>query len=515
MKSLFEERLIEEIKRDASALQAPTGTNRGEVVAALQERAAKRRRRQRAGLVAVTCASLLTVGLGIAGIIKNQDDNTTVVSNLEDETLRLLPSWTPEGTTVVVSGPESFFSGSFATRIMVWGSADREVWVNVVGVGVGGTRPLEKRLQELLESTSVEQSARLAVDWSVGTLDGPGASVYLSATGVTQKELVDIARSLRINPLTLEVSVSQTPLGLPLRYAGDGNDLKPAKQWSLLLRGSNLYVSAEIPNELRESFRISTSPGDAQSVDIRGFNATLTDVGVSVPVYLLRWNEGPWTLSASGPSEAEVVRFARSLRPATKEEWEAVTAKPQPVIPRVPDPTSESFGFALANGEASVEMQLTTSVEDCVQTTLQLPGAKAESICAPISTERVVWSGTRTVGDRRFAVAMLANNIDAVTVSTAAAPKPAKVSSGEVGATWVEGAVVKSRAGQFVWLGWVVVEIPTGAAEVALDLYESEPSSDEINTTENPEDTNEDEVEDPNPISVDYPIRFIERVPID
>jgi hypothetical protein len=516
MNNLLEERLAEEINRHASKLQAPEGINRGEVATALQQRASRRRRRHRTGLVAVACASLLTAGAGLTRIITNQDGNTTVVSNAEDETLRLLPSWTPEGTTVVVSGPEAFDPGSFASRVMVWGSTDRQVWLTIVGVGVGGSRPLETGLQELLGTSAVDPGTTIGIDWSVGNLEGPAASVSLSTTGATPQELASVARSLQIDPMNLVVTAPQLPLGLPLKYEGDGVDLRPAKRW--YLRGGQVSLIAEIRNELRDSLVISGGPDGVQTVDVRGFKARLFKSKGTITPFFVTWSEGQWTLMANGRSEAEVLRFARSLRPATKKEWDSVLEKVErpPVIQRVPDAASESFSFATSNGEASVDMQLKTSDVDCVDATLQLPGVKPESICTPISIppSGVLWVQLRTVGDRRFVVALLANTVDAVTVATATTPKPTTVSSGEVGATWVEGAVVKSSAGQFMWLGWIVAEVPTGAVDVALDLYESEASTDEVDTTEDPEAADV-AVEDPNPISVDYPIRFVDRVLIE
>jgi hypothetical protein len=492
-------------------LRAPSGPDTATGGLAIQKRADNRHRRNRGLTAGVAALSLAVTGLGIGAYI-GRDQPTTVVSENTDDSLRLLPSWTPDGTKMsIFEGP---YRDSLPNSVTVWGTKPEQiVRVSVYLVaGVEGGITLEEALSKGYSNSYPDGGVGL--DWS-----DAGLMVSLWMPNGSKSKLREVATSLSVNRASLKVKASSPPLGLPLRWEGTQNELYPAQGWSIRLGRSDLSVAALIPNELgRDLFGDPYPvPAQSQTVQVRGRQAsTFANKFKGQRVqHVVQWSEGEWTVRGTGEKADDVLRLAQSLDPASKAEWASFVERPSEAKGKEPDPVLQTVSAA----GVEVDVTLVSKDASCIEAVLKVPGIPAETVCVPStsSTSKVAWSGLRSGNGKRYAVAFVSDGVDAVTAGKSdRAASNATVSSAGAMATWAEGVVVKTAASTYTWVGVVIAEVPDDGSPVALDVFEKELPVDAGSAGE-PEpisdaDPTAEIAEDDTPPSTDYPIRFLERI---
>jgi hypothetical protein len=458
----LESRLEDAFDAIANSIGTPTG-DAADVWSTTKRRTVRRRRtRIFAGLGAL--AMVTTGGTARYVAVSNDAKKQVTVRIASDRDGVLFPSWFPR-KTVLSFQKTNWLAGSPRTWHMVWGKGSTQIWIES-----------SRRLPSNLFVNEAPVGGRYA-RW-----EQDGAVIYMAASDdVTKKDFDAVRARVTTNADGFAV-VRGEPLGLPLlvqTFQAEYEDGWTVYETGRFFYGSStemIHYPISVHGQRRNPEYEKVPQGDfstrTPSVVIRGVTGSYMEDGFSGssserqpsdPV-TISWREGNVAYTVSADDKDTAVKIANSLRPPTDDEWEALLRPPSRPIdePYVysTDHLRDLGTVEVAGGivEGTAEE---LSTDGCAKLKLTV-GGKDESMCVKLTEEPVMWSGIRTVNDKRVVVAIVSDAVDAARIVNNDTPAiNGTVNDNDIELDWVSAGTpvfLDSSGIKNKWIGLVALE---------------------------------------------------------
>lgn len=283
--------------------------------------------------IALAFAALLLVGAGLAVVVARDDAPTKLTTGVPAALPRLVPTFVPDGTTVYRTDAAPPQGLRIATTLFastprqVRGRAELMVTVRTMDGGFDpdideGTETSVRGHDARIKEYPIDNGKTLRVVW---WLEDTNTWVELQSATMDGEALRSMAEELQIADGAV---ADQVVRGLSVLLRRSSAD--PLETRAITLRDGQpehfLYIAA-----VRSSITAATTaewlPG--REVDVQGHKAWLSHEPLIDPrvAVAISWSLSPdvrVSVVASGFSDDEVLRMARSLRDVSQSEWDAL-----------------------------------------------------------------------------------------------------------------------------------------------------------------------------------------------
>jgi hypothetical protein len=499
----LEDRITKTLSKHAD--EVGSSRRSADMVLARSTHATTKHRRLRIAVASMAACSLLGTGVGVWKLSDHRPGRSdTVASENGVYPLRLKPTWLPEGVSPVIALHND---GDVEQQGWSGGAGYTALWSAEKGFVIVSTYlfPPGIDVSNDVKTVAIEKwekrkaGTRSFLTWSDST-GAQGASVSLSASGaVADAQVRAVAESISIS-VGGRIVVNNQVDGLVNRFSLRDKEVLGENRWSWYSPydyGSAPTVRAQIPTEwskvLEAAMKSSADAVPTVPVQIRGVTGQLSNANTTYSPnagqeVTIAWKEHGWELVVQAKDQATAIKFADGLEQVDADTWAQQIARDRPTQfgggrPRVDREVATSDRGSLridfGSGESAAIGVVTAEIvtaNNCFNAEFTIDNRKVK-YCIPITKEKVMWTATERVGDRKVLIAAVNETVDAVVPTSADSPVPnGVISSLTVNDTGVDTMSIDTDdGGAFTKLGLVVVALDDSVS--ALDLFKAEPPS--------------------------------------
>jgi hypothetical protein len=393
------------------------------------------RKRRTSAVSLVAAVALLSGGVGVWKVQEQRSDTQQFATQDASE-FRLVPSIFPE-TGTVTQIVYDFNRPQRSSRVRQWASGKSSI---VLQEDI-----LEPK--DLGTSPPIDNQECRCISWADAQTEF--YVQYSTAAGHNRaNELANSVGRVASSPW----AVVSAPIDLPLVVDDIASD-RFAQGWGLSFDSRTVELLAQpIDDPYVAQNGINATWIEGELVTVRGLKGKITnEPGARV----LIWEEAGTLLLMRGPDSKKLIELAETLRPASTAEFNDLLLA-----------GSENATNSLApsrvvvNAEdsqiATVQIADTATSTGCVN--LQI-NEERKNLCVPVSNKPILWSGVRTIGDRKAFLLVTGPDADYAKLVSSSSPSVAgTVSSASIQARWLGGQEVTDiSTGTSTWVGVMLV----------------------------------------------------------